>query len=528
MIRVVDASCTWSVLPALTVLTPAVAAFVIPLARMVGGGRRGLEALTLLASGATAFLSLKLLHDVIAWGVPAVYGFGGWPPPLGIFYEVDALSALLGCLTACLMLVIVAFSAGYMSDDGRLYVYYTLLMVVEAGMLGCFYTGDFFNLFVMIEVTAISSYALIAYLRDDKVAIAASLKYAVYGALATTAYFAATVFAYGSLGTLNMADMHAKVAGLTAPLTGPGYGNVAVGVGVFMALALFAFTYKSALFPNHFWLPDAHSSAPTPVSALLSGLVVNVGVYAIARFAYTILGVEPLTSYVSTFLLAVGAASAIAGGLLMNVQKDVKRLIAYSTVMNIGYVALGYGLATWLGAAAATYHMITHAAAKAMLFMSAGLAIACVGSRRVEDLEGVGRVRPFVGVMVGLSLLTLAGIPPLGVFMSEYALITAIVKVGNYAALAAFLAAYVPGMVAYLRLFYVICVKQPKNPSSIRSLNNRAATYTALTLLAIACVALGLLAPLVFNHLTAPAGKALMDSSSYVNAFLHYASLLPH
>ncbi len=514
-----------AVLPALTVLTPAVTAFALPLAHIAGFGRRGVEVLALLSSAVTGFFSVKLLMTVLRKGVPVTYCFGGWPPPLGIFYEVDLISALLGCLTACLMFLIVLFSVGYMRDDGRLYLYYTLLMVVEAGMIGCFYTGDFFNLFVMIEVTAISSYALVSYFRDDRVAVAASLKYAIYGALATTAYFAATVFAYGSMGTLNMADMHAKIAGISTPLTGTGFANINLGLLVFVALALYAFTYKSALFPNHFWLPEAHSSAPTPVSALLSGLVVNVGVYAIARFTYTVIGNASIVGkYIPLALLASGAASAIIGGLLMNLQRDVKRLIAYSTVMNLGFIALGYGLSTDLGIAAATYHLITHSVAKAMLFLSIGLAITCAGSRNLSDLEGVGRAVPFIGFMVGVSVITLAGIPPFSVFMSEYALITAMVGAKNYPALMAFLTAYVAGAVAYLRLFYVICVKPPKKPLSV--IKGRGATYSTLALLAVACVVLGLLAPVIFKNVFMPAAHALTNSSQYMKAFLQHASTL--
>ncbi len=513
------------VLPALAVITPALTAFVIPLAHVMGVGRRGVESLSLLSSLITAFFTARLLTTSLFSGSIINYCFGGWPPPLGVFYEVDLIGALLGALTACLMFLIVLFSIGYMEDDGRLYLYYTLLMVVEAGMIGCFYTGDFFNLFVMIEVTAIASYALVSYFRSDRVAVAASLKYAVYGALATTAYFTATIFAYGSLGTLNMADMHVKVVGAEAPITGSGYGNVGLGLLVFTALALYAFTFKSALFPNHFWLPEAHSSAPTPVSALLSGLVVNVGVYAMARFAYTVIGPAALAgSIIPPALLITGAASAVVGGLLMNMQADVKRLIAYSTVMNLGFVALGYGLATPLGAAAATYHLITHSVAKAMLFMAAGLAIARVGSRRIKDLEGIGRASPFVGFALGTSLLALAGIPPLSVFMSEYALITAIIKAGNYPALVAFLIAYVSGMVAYLRLFYVTCIKPPNKPGS--SVKGRVATYTVITILAITCVILGILGPAIFSKLALPAANTLMTPTKYVNAFLTHASIL--
>jgi len=518
-------------LPALAVLTPAVAAFAIPLAHALKAGRRGVEALALTASASTAFLAVALLLKALRSPYPITYEFGGWPPPVGIFYEVDALGAALGALTACVMLLVTLYSTGYggLGGGGRLHLYYTLLMVVEAGMLGCFYTGDFFNLFVMLEVTSIASYALVSFRRWDRVAVEASLKYAIFGALATTAYFAAAIFAYGSLGTLNMADMHLKILGEAAPASGRAFGAVGAGVALFTALALYAFTFKSALFPNHFWLPDAHSSAPTPVSALLSALVVNVGVYAIGRFAYTVFGhASPhMAAVLSYALLACGAASAVVGGVLMNVQTDVKKLVAYSTVMNLGYAALGYGLSTSLGAAAATYHLITHAAAKALLFMGVGGLIAAAGSRRVADLAGLGRREPFLGFAVGLALLTMAGVPPLSMFMSEYALMTAMIRAGNYLALAAFLAAYAAGAAAYLRLFYVVCVKPPARRGGCggrRPLGGGA--YAALALLAVAAVALGVGGPWVFSHVALPAGRALMDSHAYVKAFLNAASAL--
>ncbi len=144
---------------------------------------------------------------------------------MGIFYEVDMLRALLGFLTGLVMVLVAMYSAGYMRDDGRLYLYYTLLLILEAGMLGCFYTGDFFNLFVMIEVTSIAAYILAAYHRDDPIASGSSLKYAVYGALATTVFFVATITGYGCFGTLNMADMSAKLQGISSTVTGAGGGE---------------------------------------------------------------------------------------------------------------------------------------------------------------------------------------------------------------------------------------------------------------------------------------------------------------
>ncbi len=515
-----------NVLPGLAVITPAVAAFVIPIANRLGGGRAS-AFLALLSSAATSYLTLKLLSLVIIHSCIVTYEFGGWPPPLGIFYEVDHASAVLGALTAVVMFLITLYSIGYMRDDGRVYLFYTLLMIVEAGMLGCYYTGDFFNLFVMIEVTSIASYILVTYYRRDRVAVEASLKYAIYGALATTIYFAATIFAYGSMGTLNMADMHAKMEGLATPLTGRGFGNVVVGAAVFTALMLYAFSFKAALFPNHFWLPDAHSSAPTPVSALLSGLVVNVGLYVIARFTHTVVGgsLPPLNEGMTYFLLISGSASALLGAFMMNVQRDVKKLIAYSTVMNLGYAAMGYGLPTVLGSASATYHLITHAVAKALLFMGVGVLIAAAGSRMIRDLEGLGRLNPFIGFVVGTALLTMAGVPPLSMFMSEYALITSFIKARAYWVLAVFLTAYVAGMTAYLRLFYTICVKPPRRKVFVGRERN-AATYLVLALMAAACIAIGLLSPYLFSNYALPAGKSLMSCGAYVKAFLKFASAL--
>ncbi len=510
--------------PALAVLVPVVAGLAIPLIKLLGGGRRLIEALSITSMLLSLFFSGYVL--VLARSYIIVYMFGGWPPPVGIFYEVDMLGALLGFLTGLVMVLVAMYSAGYMRDDDRLYLYYTLLLILEAGMLGCFYTGDFFNLFVMIEVTSIAAYILVAYHRDDPIASASSLKYAVYGALATTVFFAATITGYGCFGTLNMADMSAKLQGISSTITGGGWGSLLIGAAVFMALSLYAFTFKSAIFPNHYWLPDAHSSAPTPVSAVLSGLVVNVGVYCTARFLYTVLYGAPDLQLVFRYaLLVLGGVSALLGGLLMNVQRDVKRLIAYSTILNIGFIVIGLSLGTPSGSAAAFYQVVAHSVAKAMLFLSIGIPIAVAGSRNIERLRGVGRKYPLVGVLVSIPLLALAGLPPLAVFMSEYSLMTAMIGCGAWAALGLFLAGYISGMIAYIRLFYKICLEEPAQHDLGRA-RMGGAVVLALMILGIAVVLLGIAAPPLWSGVFAKLGAGLIDPHQYVAAYYRYSSLL--
>ena len=513
-----------SALPALAVLVPAVGALAVPLIRLLGGGRRLIEFFTLIAmlvSGYCAASTLWLARSAIV-----VYMFGGWPPPVGIFYEVDMLGATLGLITSVIMLVVAIYSTGYMHSDDRLYLYYTLLLVIEAGMLGCFYTGDFFNLFVMIEVTSIAAYALVAYHHRDPLASASSLKYAIYGALATTVFFAATITGYGCFGTLNIADMSAKLQGLVSPVTGHGWGDLYIGIAVFMALALYAFTFKSAIFPNHYWLPDAHSSAPTPVSAVLSGLVVNVGVYCTARFLYTVLaGIPSLMYGYRIALLVLGGLSALIGGLLMNAQRDVKRLIAYSTILNIGFIVLGLSLGTAPGASAAFYQAVTHSFAKAMLFLAVGLPIAVAGSRDIDRLRGIGRKYPVLGVFLALPLLALAGLPPLAVFMSEYSLMTAMIGAGDWITLGLFLAGYISGMIAYIRLFYKLCLEEP-TIETIGELRISSATMFALVVLGATVLFLGFAAPPLWNNVFSGIGSSLSSPHNYVAAYQHYASLL--
>ena len=478
---------------------------------------------------------------VRAEGKPLLYAFGGWPPPLGISYEVDEFSAVLGVLTASVMFLIVAYSLWYTRFMRGYEWYYTLLLGLETGLLGCLYTGDVFNLFVMLEVLSISAYALVAFYRSRPQAVEAAMKYGIIGATATTIYFIALVFIYGALGTLNMADIALKSrlitagVGPTSPFSNGLFGNAFIAASLAIALSLWAFTYKAALFPNHFWLPDAHPEAPTPVSAALSGLVVNVGVYAVIRFLYTLFGPKTfLISFrdaVMWALLVLGIASGLVGALLMAVQSDVKRLLAYSTVSHIGLIFMGLSIGTssvsedvaTLGLTAALYHTVNHSVGKALLFMGVGVFINLLGTRDLDKLSGSGKLSPLVMGAVIVGFLQLMGAPPLGGFFSKLLLYQSLIEAGLIVPAVLVIVISAVSVLGYLKVIYGLWAKPLKEaPKQVAGM---AVPKAVALVMAVACIALGVLSPIITGLLAGSINASFTDSGvqGYVNSFTSFA-----
>ncbi|WP_276813575.1 proton-conducting transporter membrane subunit [Desulfurococcus amylolyticus] len=413
-------------LAGLTVPLLALIAFLIPLLEKLTGSRDAPRILTLLGSLIAVFSSLIILISVYTSGEVILYPFGGWPPHFGIVYEIDELNALIGAYIALAMLAVVVYSTWYGRHLDEPIWYYVLLTGLEIGMLGCVYTGDAFNLFVMLEVLGVSAYGLVAYHKNRAEAVEAAAKYALIGAVATNLYFAALIIIYVTHGSLNMGLLSL----IAQQYSGAGEAVKYAGL-IAVAFSLWVFTYKSALFPSHFWLPDAHPEAPTPVSAALSGVLVNVGVYAVMRFLYTIFGsgsyLAEFRAIVLATLFILGSLSGLIGALMMMMQKDVKRLLAYSTISHIGiiYIGLsigflsGVGEAVKIAMAGAIAHMISHGIAKTMLFMASGVFIDAAGSRDLDELRGIGRSYPIASFAWLTGFLSLAGLLPFLGFYSK-------------------------------------------------------------------------------------------------------------
>lgn len=518
-----------------------ISCFALPLfSLLIKRRRKVLDAYALVVSlFAESSAIITFYNEFFVLDGPIVYKFGGWVPPIGIIYEVDKLNALLGLVTGTVMFLIVLYSALYMRG-GRIEWYYTLLLGLETGLLGVIYTGDAFNLFVMVEVTSISLYGLIAFYRTEGEAVDSALKYALLGAVSTTFYFIALIFFYASYGTLNMADLASKAAGLSFPFSGSPYGSILTGTAVALAFTLWAFTFKAALFPNHFWLPDAHSAAPAPVSAALSGLVVSNGAYVVIRFLYTIFGKASISSsplllfssispvgFPSVFfgsiklaLIVLGSVSAILASLLMVLQKNVKRVIAYSTVFHMGLVFMGIGLGTDLGLKAAIFHIVNHAVAKALLFISIGVLATYAGSRRIDKLGGVGRYAPITFATFLIGVLAIEGLPPFNGFMSKFMLYSAFLEAGLAPLTIIIVISTAIALMAWVKVLFSVWFKKPDKP--VENVREFPVVIVPIVL-AVLCIVLGLLAPTIDKAILTPTVSSLRNVDSYIQAAVRAA-----
>ncbi|MEM2389684.1 MAG: proton-conducting transporter membrane subunit, partial [Ignisphaera sp.] len=300
--------------------------------------RRIYTILSITASLIAFIISLYILILTLNSGI-LVYRFGGFPAPLGIVYTVDRLSAFLGTLSM-FMLFLTSIYSSWMIRSRWLYLYYLLLFLMATGSIGCLYTGDIFNFFVSLELLAISSYALTAFYRDSPRAIRAALRYAISGMMVTSLYLLSTFIIYGSFGTLNMADIALKTRNPNAvtEFTGTTFGDIIVSSKVAISLMVWVFLFKSAIFPLNFaWQPYAYGEAPTPIAAAFTAIADTVGLYGLMRILYTIFGYDSvLADFRASILLllrVLAIISALIGALLMNFQRDVKRFIAYSTMV---------------------------------------------------------------------------------------------------------------------------------------------------------------------------------------------------
>lgn len=393
--------------------------------------------------------------------------------------RLDPLASLMLVSVAGVGLAAGLYSIDYMRQFTAKDRYYSLFLIMMAGMNGVILAGDLFNLYVMLEIAAIASYGLVAFgCRHEE--LEASFKYAVLGTVSSTFILIGVALVYGVTGNLNLSHIAARVAdtGMSLPLL--------------FALALFlgSFGLKSALVPFHAWLPDAHPSAPAPVSAMLSGVLIKaIGIYVLARLIFNVFGAGDGVLEALRWLAVI---SMVAGSLLAMGQTDIKRLFAYSSIGQVGYVVLGLGLGTPLGIVGALYHLVNHAAFKSLLFLNAGAVEYATGTRDLEKLGGLNKALPVSGGTSLIASLSIAGIPPLNGFWSKLIIILAAVEAGFIGfAIAAV-------VVSIMTLAYQLKVQRSAffatTPTASKAWRQEPRSMAlAMILLAVACLALSLL-----------------------------------
>ena len=352
------------------------------------------------------------------------YAMGGWEPPFGIEYRLDPANALLALLIAGLAAVVMPFAgrslASEVPEEKSPYVYAAMLLFL-AGQMGIAVTGDAFNVFVFLEISALATYTLIALGRDRR-ALTASFSYLIMGTVGATFFLIGVGLLYAMTGTLNMADLAERIPAVAETRTvHTAYAFILVGVCL-----------KLALFPLHLWLPNAYTYAPSAVTALMAATATKVAVYLLIRFMYTVFGAdfsftEMPTLYLLVPLAVVGllSTSVVAIG-----QDNIKRMLAYSSVAQIGYMVLGIGMATSAGLTAALLHVFNHALMKGALFMALGCIAIRFGTSRLDVFRGLGRRMPWTMAAFVAGGMSLIGVPLTVGFVSKWYLVLAAIELG--------------------------------------------------------------------------------------------------
>lgn len=414
--------------------------FVIPLLAaavcMVAWGRvRVQRGVSIVAAVVHAAVAVTLLVIVDARG-PVHLVLGGWEAPLGIELVADRLSALLLLTSSVALFGVLVFAIGQHGTDDDIPAFHAVYHVLAAGVGLAFLTADLFTLFVSIEVMLTASYVLIT-VRAGKDSIRSTMTYVVVGLIASVMFLLSIGFLYAATGTVNMADMGDRITRV------PETVKASLGVLLFMSLGI-----KAAIFPLFNWLPDSYPTAPTAVTAIFAGLLTKVGVYAILRTQVTIFGPEGPSAFVlvvAGLTMATGAAGAIA-------QSDVKRILSFHTVSQIGYMIMGVGLYTVAGVAGAIVFLVHQILVKTTMFLVGGLIEDSAGTGDLSKVAGLIHVRPWVAVWYGVGAISLAGIPLTTGFVGKLALVEAGIAVNQWAIVVVSL------VISVLTVYYMVSI----------------------------------------------------------------------
>ena len=452
---------------------PLLSAFLISLI----AGKKDYWAILLSTTAGASLLVLSIYSLVMQNGDTLVYEMGFWSLPIGIVLVQDALTCLMLVLVSLISFASLLFSVQYIQHMDRNWKYYALFMLLVTGMNGVIITGDLFNLFVFMEIALISAFALVAY-GGKAEEYEAAFKYAVMGTLSSTLILLGIAVLYSATSTLTIAKVAEKL-----PEVDP---EIIYWVG---GLFITGFGLKAAAIPFHTWLPDAHSSAPAPVSAILSGVFIKtLGIYALLRIFFNLLGAPDIFLLIFKIL---GAVSILVGVFLALGQWDMKRLLAYHSISQIGYILIGMGMATPLGLLGAVFHLMNHALFKSLLFYNAGAVEMALGTRNLKEMGRLTKVMPVTSSTSMVASLSISGIPPFNGFFSKLVLIIAAVVSGQlWLALAA-----VVGSIFTLASFLKVQRYGFRGETEIRKISEKIGwrMQTAMVLLAVLCLVTSLM-----------------------------------
>lgn len=401
--------------------------------------------------------AIELVFATRGEGAVVSYAMGGWEPPFGIEFRIDGLNAAIALLLTVMGFITIFFAAPSVEDEVRRdkrSLFYSSFLICYSGLCGVALTGDAFNLFVFLEISSIATYALVAMGHTgDRRALTASFNYLIMGTIGATFFVIGVGFLYMATGTLNMADMAVEIAAR------PGDRVIEIA----FAFILVGMGLKAAMFPLHLWLPNAYAFAPSFISTFIAATATKVAFYVIIRFSFDVFAID--SGFVANAMTYVITPLAIAGMLVASAQAlfqaDARRLLAYSSVAQVGYMLLGLGIATGAGVTAGVLHLLNHAMMKGALFMALGAFAISYGVRRIDDLKGLGQAMPFTSAAFTIGALSLIGVPFTVGFISKFYLVQAALDKGWWWAVAAILASSVIAVFYCYRMLLALWVSPP-------------------------------------------------------------------
>jgi multicomponent Na+:H+ antiporter subunit D len=427
--------------PVLLVMVPFISAFVVALIGYRYPDRA--QPLSVASLGVTFGFSLIVLQRVINEGI-IQYSLSGWPAPYGIQYQVDHLNiiVLVAIAFVALMSAIWGSQAVEMRLPHKKPQFYALFLLLVTGLLGMTITADAFNLYVLLEISALSSYALLS-LGGKRSAIA-TFKYLIIGTIGASFFLLGVGYLYIMTGTLNIPDLHVKIGEL--------HGSRSIYVAfVFIMLGMFI---KMALFPLHAWLPNAYAFAPASVGSLIAPLMTKVSIYVMIRMMFSVFGTEYVFSVIDwqAGMVWLASVAIVVGSVCALQQKMLKRMLTYIVVAEVGYMVGGAWLANSYGLTGAIFHILNDAIMTLCLFLFAGTAILHTNSQSIDDLKGLYRRMPFTMAAFTVGAMSMIGIPPTCGFFSKGYLILGALEAGQLQFMAALLFSSLVNAVLFFRI----------------------------------------------------------------------------
>ena len=476
------------------------------------------DGIAILIATISLVLIYALIKPVMIDGQIISYWMGNWEPvegyAIGIGYEVDALGLFFALLVVTTFWLSGIYSLGYLKKDANKMHYYTLYLMLSASVLGLVLTGDLFNMFIMIEIMTFASVALAAFRNKQAIALEAAFKYLVLGSIGSSMTLAGVALMYRVCHTLNMAQISSIIGGEFNLTTIMAFGLIVAGLGV-----------KSYIVPFHTPAADAYTAAPTSISMIFSGMVNKAGVYGIIRMVYVVFRAMDRSS-IQILLVVFGAVTMFIGVTMALAQHDFKRLLAFHSISQIGYVITAIGLGTALGLNAGLFHAMNHTLFKGLLFLTAGAVLTATGTTNLDKLGGLSKRMPVTTVCFLVGAFSISGLPPFNGFASKWmvyqAIYTKAVESGNILFAIATITALIVSVMtlaSFIKVTQAVFFGQ-ENPENANAKEVPVIMQIPMVIMAVLCVLTGLFYNVVEKFLLAPAAGAALGVSNYIDKMM--------